>query len=386
MTARESLKKILNRMGLGFFLNFLRLLRFFGYAVIDIAGWVLLGLPILCMRSRVLKADQVKKILIIRLDRVGDVILSTPAIRAVRESYPDSNIDLLVAPYTKDLVVGNRNVDRVIVFGCEGLDKDYDVAIALHPGLAQNYLVFKSGAAWRVGYTGWGGSFFLTHRVKDDRAVRVRHEVISALEVVGRVGCVTKDVTLEVSQTAQGDREAREFLDTNGIRPQEPYVVIHPGARQEHIRWYHDRFAQVADRIAGERGIKVVITGGPLESGLVKQVKGLMRREAVYTTGLSLTGMVSLLKGSKLFVGNSTGPMHIAAALQIPVVAVIGTMHPLDSFQVWGPWGTTNIVLHKDMECKECHPSNCSTNYECLGQISVEEVFDAALNLLKKNG
>ncbi len=383
MTARESLKKILNRMGFGFLLVFLRSLRFFGYAVIDVFGWALLGLPIYLLRRRVLKAEEIKKILIIRLDRVGDVVLSTPAIRAVRENYPNSRIDLLVAKYTKDLVIGNRNVDRVIIHKETELDKDYDVAIALHPGLVQNYLVFKSGAVWRVGYSGWGGSFFLTHRVKDDRAARVRHEVISALEVVGRVGCTTKDVSLEVSQTPEGNSEARAFLDVNGIKPGEPYVVVHPGARQEHIRWHHERFAKVADRIARECGLKVILTGGALEAGLVRQVKSLMRQQAACATGLSLTGIVSLLKGSKIFIGNSTGPMHIAAALQIPVVAIISIMHPLDSLEVWGPWGTTSIVLHKDTGCKKCQPGNC-LSYECLDQVSVEEVYGAVLSLLNK--
>jgi heptosyltransferase-2 len=380
MAVRELIKRIFIRSGFGFCLDFFRSLRFWGYGVLDFFGWIFFWV-FLSLRARPLKSSEVSKILIIRLDRVGDLILSTPAIRAVRQSFPNSRIDLLVRSYTRDLVVGNPHVDRVLVYKESGLDKDYDVAIALHPGLTQNYLVFKSGAFWRVGYTGWGGGFFLTHPVKDDRAVRLRHEVVSALEVVGKIGCMTQDVSLEVSVTQRGESESRDFLRCQGFGTGNPYIVVHPGSRQAYIQWYPERFAQVADRIVRECGKRVILTGGFQERDLVARVKGLMRQEASCAIGLSLTGIISLIKGARLFIGNCTGPMHVAAALRIPVVTIIGTQHPLDSYQAWGPWNTTSAVLHKDVGCKKCHPGDCLT-FACMEAITVDDVYRAAVRLL----
>ncbi len=381
-TARELFKKTLKNLGFGFCLDALRAARMLGYAVLDIFGWAFFGIFIRYTRRRPLNAGEVRKILIIRLDRIGDLILSTPAIRAVRQGYPNSRIDLLVNSYTKDLVINNPNIDQLLVYKESALDRDYDVAIALHPGLTQNYLTFVSGAIWRVGYTGWGGSFFLTHSLKDDRAARVRHEVVSALEVVGKIGCATGDTSLEVSLTPDGDKEADDFLLSYGIGANDRYVVIHSGSRQEYIRWYPERFAQAADAIATECKVKVVLTAGSKEGQLVGRVKELMKQEAVCATHLSLTGVVSLLNRAELYVGNCTGPMHIAAALGVPVVAIIGTMHPLDSYESWGPWGVSSEVIHKDAGCKDCHPGNCR-DFNCMSAITVEDVVRAAIKLLK---
>ena len=382
MTAREFFKQVLKKIGLGFCLDALRVARKAGYAVFDMFGWIFFGVAIRCARHKTLNASDVRKILIIRLDRIGDLVLSTPAIRAVRQSYPKSRVDLLVNSYTRDLVVNDPNVDQLLVYKESALDKNYDVAIALHPGLMQNFLTFASGAVWRVGYTGWGGSFFLTHPVKDDRARRVRHEVVSALEVVGRVGCVTSDVSLEVSLTPDGDKEAGDFLQKHGLGSGDPFIVMHPGSRQDYIRWHSERFAQVADAIAQEFGVKIILTAGARETQLVERVKSLMEQEAICAARLSLTGIVSLLNRAKLYIGNCTGPMHIASALGVPVVAIIGTMHPLDSYQAWGPWGTPNIVVHKDSDCKNCHPGDCQ-DFNCMSAITVEDVVQAATKLLR---
>ncbi|MCK5427485.1 MAG: glycosyltransferase family 9 protein, partial [Thermodesulfovibrionia bacterium] len=172
---------------------FFRRLRGFSYSLLDFAGYIIFLPSLIHFRKDKLLKEKVKKILIIRTDRIGDVILSTPAIRAVRQSYPDAEIHLLITQYTKDLVIDNPNLDKLLIYKNDGLTKDYDLAIALHPGFSQNYLSFLSGARVRVGYTGWGGVFFLTHRLKDDREKRRRHEVESALEVVGMIGCKAHD-------------------------------------------------------------------------------------------------------------------------------------------------------------------------------------------------
>ncbi len=325
---------------------------------------------------------RVKKILIILLDRIGDVILSTPALRAVREAFPKAEIHLLVRDYTKELLVNNPNINGLQIFKKDSLSKDYDLAIALHPGITQNYLTFTCEAKYRVGYTGWGGGFFLTHTLKDDRSTRIRHEVESALEVVGVAGGKTEDKKLDISVTEEGEKFARDYFKKNNLSSNQPVVAIHPGARQEYIRWNKEGFAEVADRLIKFKNVKVILTGSSKEDQLVKETASLMAEKPVCAVGLRLTQLISLLKKCSLFIGNSTGPMHIAAGLDIPVVAIFGAIHPLDSYQEWRPWNEKHIVVSKNLNCPQCHPTDCKT-FECMEMISADDVVNAAEELLK---
>lgn len=326
----------------------------------------------------------VKKILIVRVDRIGDVVLSTPAFRAVRESFPESEIHLLVREYTEDLVLNNASIDKMLVHHRDALADDYDLAIALHPGFVPNRLVFSAGAAWRVGYGGRGGDFFLTHKLRDDRAARVRHEVESVLEIVGLVGCETEDMSLVVSVTEEGEAFVRHFLRENDISAAELIVVIHPGARQEYIRWTKEGFAEVADRLIREKEAKVILIGTRDEESLVAEVMSLMKETAICAVGTALTEVVSVIKSAKLFVGNSTGPMHIAAALGVPVVAVFGSNHPLDSQKAWRPWHVRCRAVSTDDDRFKQHPSDYDVS-ECMESISADAVFSAASQLLAES-
>jgi ADP-heptose:LPS heptosyltransferase len=362
----------------------IREMRETGYRLLDGAGEIyfsILRLAGAISGHRSFNRDKVSKILIIRIDRIGDLILSTPAIKAVRGAYPEAEIHLLVAEYTKPLVINNPYVDRVLIDGKDVVLNDYDLDVALHPGTRQNRMAFKCGAKWRAGYTGRGGGFYLTHKVKDDRAKRKRHEVESVLEVVNAVGCKAADTGLDISVTEEGELFAGLFYrkhDLDGKR----VAVIHPGARQEHIRWRKEGFSGVADKLVSQ-GVNVVLIGGKNEIPLIQEMESLMNMKPVIAVNMSLTRLVSLIRKSDIFIGNSTGTMHIAAALRVPVVAIFGNIHPLDCYEEWGPWGEGHIVVSKKLDCPECHPSDCGT-FDCMRLISVQDVFEAAQVQLSK--
>ncbi len=216
------------------------------------------------------------KILIIRLDRIGDLILSTPAIRAVRNTFPKAKIHLLINEYTKDLVIGNPNINKLLIYKKDKIHSNYDLAIALHPGLIQNYITFISGAKMRIGYIGRGGGFFLTNRIKDDRAIRIRHEVESALELVKVAGCKTKNKNLEVSLTKEGEKFAKEFFKKNNLNPKDLIIAVHPGARQEYTRWKKEGFAEACDRLIKGEKAKVLLITGKEERKLIDEITNLM--------------------------------------------------------------------------------------------------------------
>jgi len=365
---------------------FLRVLRKLAYFILDCFGYLVFLPFLLTSKRKKFSKGDIKKILIIRLDRIGDVLLSTPAIRAIRFAFLRCQLHVLVSDYTKDLLINNPHIDRLLVYKKDKLSRDYSLAIALHPGLRQNYLTFISGARFRIGYTGWGGGFFLTHRLKDDRIKRIRHEVESALEAVGMAGGVIQDKHLDISVTQEGERFAVNFFSEYGLQDKDLIVAIHPGARQVYIRWKKEGFAQVAERLIREDNAKVILIGSKEEEALIKEVVSLMKEKPILAVGLKLTEVVSLIKRCNLFIGNSSGPMHIAAALGVPVVAIFGSIHPLDSYKEWGPWGTSQVIVSKDLNCRHCHPSDCKT-FDCMRLISSEDVLEAAQKLIYvKNG
>lgn len=378
MINRERLKRTITQNGAGFLFPFLRAARRALYILIDAIGYVFIY-PFL--HHGPLDRAAVKKILVIRTDGIGDMILSTPALRAVRQSFPQAVIHLLGAEHTRDLLIKSPLIDRFIAADTEPLDSDYDVAIALHPGLRQNYRAFHSGALFRVGYGGSGGAFFLSRVVRDDRAARPFHEVASALRVVAHAGCTTDDLTLSVSTTIEGERFADAYWRAHRIGAERPVVAIHPGASREYIRWRPEGFAEVADALTRSHNCIILFVGGRDDRTLIDLIASLMTTRPLVSCGMPLTRLVSLVRRCDVFIGNSSGPLHIAAALSVPSVAIFGPTHPLDSPVAWAPWGNRHIVVRADLGCHQCHPTDCAT-YACMNELEPGTVIAAAVSLL----
>jgi ADP-heptose:LPS heptosyltransferase len=352
-----------------------RIVRKAIYSTVDLVGNIMFFLLRIVSRTDVID-KKINKILVIRLDRIGDLVLSTPAFRALKETFPEAEIHLLINEYTKDVVVENPNIDKLLIFGKDRIKNDYDLAIALHPGFKQNFYTFLSGAQIRRGYSGWGGSFFLTKKFKDDRDVRIRHEVVSALEVCGLDAYFeAKELELEISLTEAGESFAAKYDRINNISGQKAFVLIHPGARQEYIRWRKEGFAELADKLIEKDGANVMFLQGPGEEELMADICGYMKQETIVVSGLKLTETISLINRAEVFVGNSTGTTHMASALQVPVVAVFGNIHPLDSFMEWGPWGDNNAVVHVDPGCRRCHPGDCR-EFKCMEMVTSDIVYE----------
>ncbi|MFY9401830.1 MAG: glycosyltransferase family 9 protein [Candidatus Omnitrophota bacterium] len=319
-------------------------------------------------------AGEINKILVIRLDRIGDIVLSTPAIRALRRLFPKATIHFMATRYTKDILFGNPNINQVLIYEEGFYPQVYDAAIALHPGILQNYLVFASGARIRIGFSGFGGSFFLTHIIPDPRREPICHEVEVALKAVKELGCSQDEQSLEIFKNVDSENFVQHYLQGLGISEGDFIAVIHPGSRQEYLRWDKEKFAHIALRLMRDKKARVIIIGSSKEENLVKGVAFLMEDKPFCCTGLSLGQLISLLSRAKLFVGNSTGPMHIAAALNIPVVAIFGPKHQNDSYLRWGPWSKNSVVVRKEQNCKDCLPSQCF-GFKCIKSISEEEVW-----------
>lgn len=375
MRMRYFLKNLLKKFKLA---RLARRVRAQFYKVFDLCGeflFILLRTLHLGSFKNQFDLSAAKKILIIRIDKIGDVILSTAAVRAIRKKFDKAQVHFLVTEYTRDLVSRNTNIDKVLIYRKDRIANDYDIAIALHPGITPNYLTLASGARCRVGYDGWGGSFFLTQCIENDRETRIRHEVDSALEMARTIGCEVKDRGIEISVTEDGEAFAQDFFERNDIKGLT--VFIHPLASRPHICWKKERFAEVADRLIIEKKVNVIIGGKNSEKKFIEEIRFLMKEKPFIVLGLSLTKVISIIKRCDLFLGTCSGPMHIASALKVPVVAISGIINPLDSYLEWGPCGEGHIVVSKNLQCPDCHPSDCKT-FDCLNLISVEDVLEAA--------
>jgi ADP-heptose:LPS heptosyltransferase len=336
----------------------------------------------------------VKSILIIRLDRIGDLVLSTPTFRAIRKHLPKAKIVLLVSLYTKDIVKGNPDIDEVITIDKKiGFvkklrlikkirDKRFDLSIALSYCVLSIMTTFLSGSRFRVGIDNYGLGFLFTSKIsyiqKDSGN---RHEVEATLDVVRTIGIDTKNKALYVPINKKGEFFAETFFKNNNISTADFIVAIHPGARVEYKRWAPEGFAEVADYLINKYNAKIIITGSAEEIILSHKIESLMHNKPIITTGsLNLVKIFSILKRCHLFIGNGTGPLHIAASLNVPTIAIFDCLDPIEK---WFPWDNLHIALYRGKRFFSNTPK-CRALYwkELLATSDVINAIDAIINKL----
>jgi heptosyltransferase-2 len=340
-----------------------------------------------------------KKILIVRLDRIGDVLLSTPVIRAVREAFPASHIAVMVQDYAKEIVAGNPYLDEVIVYNKSGRHKGFsgnfrflwrlrrkkfDMALLLHPTKRTHLLAALAGIPNRVGYNRKLG-FLLTTRIEHTKQYGLKHEVDYALDLLRHIGIDPKWRTLYMPVNSRSEERISEIFKSSGIGKNDLCIAINPGASCVSKRWPAAKFAKVARSLIEKYGAKVVIVAGGADKKLGDEVAALIDGDCVNLSGkTSVADLASVLRRVKLFVSNDSGPVHIASAVGTPVVAIFGRNDRGLSPRRWGPVGERDTILHKDVGCDICFAHNCKKGFKCLEAITVDEVLAAAGKILTK--
>jgi len=293
--------------------------------------------------------DNIKKILVIRNDRFGEFLLNIPAIRALKVIYPQAKISLAVSPVVYELAGAVECADEVVVWDEQfrrGLRKQkFDACVILNPTKEAHWACFWAGIPVRVGYgRKWG--FLLTHRLQDTKHLGDRHEVDCNLELVSLIGAKTLDKTIKVKV------DGNLFPEFAG----EEIVAIHPFTSDPVKQWPIERFKNLVLRIRRELGLGVVIVG--LSQDIFDMGDGVVNM----VNKTSLIELAALLKRCSLLVSCDSGPMHLAAAVGTPVVALFRNDLPGKTAKRWGPQGEGHTVIEK---------SN-------LTDINVDEVFNKA--------
>jgi heptosyltransferase II len=333
-----------------------------------------------------------KKILIVRLDRIGDVVLSTPVIKAVRDAYPKAHIAFLVRPYAVDAVKGNPYLNEVITYDKKGtlklisqlFVKAFDLAIVLHPTARTHWIAFLAGIPERAGYDKKMG-LFLTKRIPHTKQLGLKHEIDYTLDILRYIGIEPKERDLYFPIDIGSERKISALLAKKGIGGSDTIVVLNPAASCPSKRWRPENFAKVGDALVERFGAKVVIIADLRDRIFADGVANSMKKGSVNLAGLTtVADLGSVLKRAKLFISNDSGPVHIACAVGTPVIAIFGRSDRGLSPRRWGPSGKCDVALHKDAGCEVCLAHNCKIAFKCLESITPEEVIGEASKLLGK--
>jgi predicted lipopolysaccharide heptosyltransferase III len=338
-------------------------------------------------------------VLVVRLRSIGDTVLSTPSLYALRRFLPDAQIDFLLEDWVAPLLDGNRDASRILTVRRDSTasrlalvrqlrSARYDVAFNLHGGSTAALLTRASGARRRVGYASY--RFSRLHNYAAPPATDLwrqakTHSVEQQLGLLGWVGVpVTDRPATRLFVADETDAGVARRLDVAGIGATQPYALFHPAAAFDSKRWDARNFARVADRLDA-RGFAVVAVAAPGETDVVRAFAESAQKARVMSfNDLSLPEVTALTARARLFVGNDSGIAHIAAAVRTPSVVVFGSSNVAH----WRPWTDAPAeVVREEMPCAPCAGYTCGefAEAQCIRRVTVERV-DAAVGRVLQAG
>jgi ADP-heptose:LPS heptosyltransferase len=331
----------------------------------------------------------VHRILVIKLRAVGDVLLSTVVTKNLRLAYPLAQIHYLTESPSLEVLKGNQYVDDVLVYDKKSMNglglirtvrrRRYDLVIDLFGNPRTALLTRLSGAGQRVGFR-FRGRKYAYNVVAEPRGNRV-HNTQFNLDALEALGVAIQDRSIYFSFDEADARYVDSFLPpefTNGSF----VVCINSGGGWYTKRWDLDRFATLADRLAGEFNARIVLPWGPGQLPEVEEIRRKMAREAFIPPATTLRQLGALARRCSIFVSNDSGPMHIAAAVGTPVLGIYGPTDPL----LQGPYGANHVVVRNEaLDCLGCNLTSCPIGHPCMLGLSVETVLQGVRQLLAKN-
>jgi heptosyltransferase-3 len=338
------------------------------------------------------------RLLIVRLRSLGDTLLLTPALRALKQWRPDLRLSVLLYQPFAPILAGNADVEEVIAFDPHGAGSALRVAgvigtlrrrrfaacFNLHGGTMSALLTRVSGAPRRAGFAHFRLGFAYTHRVPHPRVILGREQLHSVEQQIAffyACGLPAGEIPpLQIYAQEQARASVAEKLAARGLAPGTPYAVLHPIANFYTKEWPPDRYAALAGWLEAEHGLRPVLTGGVGEGHKLEAVAQASREPLARLDSLTIPELTALVEGAALFVGNDSGPAHIAAALQRPLVVLFGSSNSV----AWRPWRAPHEIVQNDYACNPCRGDRCYAfeQPECILSITVERVRAAVARLL----
>jgi heptosyltransferase II len=342
--------------------------------------------------------SDIKRILITRTDRMGDVVLSLPAIKAAREIFPEAHIAVMVQPRIDDLLKGNPYIDEVIIYDKnkkhKGITKNmsfirqlrakkFDTALIFHTTKRINLICFLTGIPKRIGYARGKADFLLTDKIAYTKKTGEKHEAEYSLDILRYLGADPEFSNPVIYVQDDDEKKAGGLLKNLGIETGEKFIILHPGASCISKMWPLERFAKTGDMLIKDLKIKVMINLAPDQASLGEKVKGMMDSKPVFFCEPTTLGeLAALFKKASLVISNDSGPVHVASGVGTPVISIFGRNQKGLSPVRWRPLGNKAIAIHKDIGCVDCFAHDCKKDFLCLKAITAEEVFGEARKLL----
>ena len=342
--------------------------------------------------------SSVRKILVVRLRSIGDTVLATPSLFALRRFVPQAKLDILLEDWVAPVLDGSDLIDRVITIprhsntararvARELHRANYDVVYNLHGGTTATFLTRATGAKHRVGFTTYQYSRLHNHAAPSPLDIWQRptlHSVEQQLALIGWTGVpVTDRPATKLAVTGKAATSISRKLFDNGLDENEAIALIHPAAAFATKQWATENFAQLVEAI-GARGFTPVAVVAPNEKPVLQSLKSHSSMRVVGFDNLSLPEITALAARAKLFVGNDSGIAHIAAAVGAPCVVIFGS----SNIAHWRPWTTKpNELVREEMPCQPCHGYFCAEfdQPECILRVPVDRVVAAIDRVLIEN-
>lgn len=351
-----------------------------------------------------------RRVLLVRLDNLGDVLMTTPAFAAVRESLPEARLTLLAAPAAAALLPHLPMLDEAIGFDAPWMKAGAAALAGQPPGEAEGALVMRlkeaqfdaaivftvctqsalpaallcrmAGIPLVLAHVRERAYGLLSDDIRDEDRIRIgmRHEVQRQLDLVAAVGFCTADERLRFLLREADHDAAREALRAAGVGAGEAYVLLHPGASAPSRRYPSAAFGTAAEQLQ-QSGARVVLCAGPGEGALLQEACEAMRQPCVVLPPPgSLGALAALVAGAGVLVANNSGPVHLAAAVGTPVVDLYALTNPQHT-----PWRVPARVLNQDVPCRNCQQSVCpQPGHACLRGVPPQAVAEAARALMRE--
>jgi heptosyltransferase-2 len=341
-----------------------------------------------------------KKIMVRATNWIGDAVISLPAIEALRARFPDSEIVLVAKPWVSEIYLHHPAVNRQIVYDAKGEHRGargfwrlvrqlrserFDAAILLQNAFQAAWMAWCAAIPVRIGYARDGRSSLLSEPVETPPPAAYGHQVYYYLQLLFRAGIIERpkmvqEVHLYLAESEQ--KWAVKQLQSVGLGGRRFLVGLSPGASFGGAkRWLPNRFANLADRLIDALGADVLIFGSPAERPLAEAVAHAMEHTPVLVAGeTTLREFMALMAKCHLVITNDSGPMHVAAGLGLPLLAIFGSTHP----RATGPVSLRARSIRHSVECSPCGLRECPIDFRCMNGISVDQVYTAALESVKQ--
>ena len=340
------------------------------------------------------------RILVRSTNWIGDVVMSLAALRELRRLYPGAHLAVVARPWVATLYRDQGLVDEIrtlegsssnpldLVWTARYLS-DFDTSILFPNSFGAALLSFLSRIPERIGYATDRRGLLLSRRAQPRIHQLDRHQIFYYLDLLYQTGLSPIDYLNQSSiqpdirlQATPGILEAADILiKGEGVDTGRPLIALNPGASFGPAkRWFPERYAVLADRLVREADAEVLLLGSSSEATIAQEISTQMSQDAHNLVGRTdLSSLIGIISRCQLMVGNDSGPMHLAAALGIPQVAVFGSTDE----KATGPYNPRAVVLHKHVECSPCLLRECPIDLRCFDRIEVEEVMEASVGLLE---